>query len=245
MEKTEFIIEYFTKYLDFFVYSYLINTFLDSLTKDNIKSIGLPNHELKQINLHFDMIRKQLATTEKLQTLENIRQINEDFYLKIKVDIKTYFPSFSKLITLIEKGNRYSKIRRLIVREKNFLSSFSNEHSDTISKLASIQFEIALRKGKFYLTKKDEKDFAKFFKDLIKQSAIRGVNDLNATAEVTLKDHTKIEKTFNDHLYKKWKKPLDLLRLLIISSSEIGEEKNNFMKTNIVIEELQILKKIH
>ncbi|HEX5186055.1 MAG TPA: hypothetical protein VFV86_04115, partial [Nitrososphaeraceae archaeon] len=164
MEKTEFIIEYFTKYLDFFVYSYLINTFLDSLTKDNIKSIGLPNHELKQINLHFDMIRKQLATTEKLQSLENIRQINEDFYLKIKVDIKTYFPSLSKLITLIEKGNRYSKIRQLIVTEKNFLSSFSNEQSDTISKLASIQFEIALRKGKFYLTKKDEKDFAKFFK---------------------------------------------------------------------------------
>ena len=77
MEKTEFIIEYFTKYLDFFVYSYLLNTFLDSLSeKRSIKSIGLPNHELKRINLHFDMIRKQLTRLQKLQTLENIRQIN-------------------------------------------------------------------------------------------------------------------------------------------------------------------------
>lgn len=225
LEKSNFILEYFDKYLVYLVYSYLITAFFNSLRRDILRKLDLPSNRIKNIKLHYDKIHKQIASTEKLQSLENIRQINEESYINFKEDIKNNFPEFIKLVDLIEKENQYSKLTSTLFKERNYLTGFDNKNTTIISVLATKKLEFVLKKGKFSLNKTEEKQFDNTFKDIFEHSIVNGVNVLHRTAKKTLEEHEDIERIFNDRLYKKWKKPLDLLRLHIISSSEIGKEK--------------------
>ncbi|MDN5847933.1 MAG: hypothetical protein L0H53_16865 [Candidatus Nitrosocosmicus sp.] len=128
----------------------------------------------------------------------------------------------------MEKENQYSKIISTLREQINFLSKFDNKNAGILSVLATKKLELALKKGKFSLNKTEEKKFENAFKDIFEHSIIQGVNTLKGSVDKTLEEHEDIERIFNDHLYKKWKKPLDLLRLLIISTDEIGKGKIQF-----------------
>jgi len=225
LQKSDIILDYLKKYLDFFVYSYLIVIFFNFLRREHIRKLKLPSKRIKEIKLHYGNLRKQIAFCKKLQTLANISQINEEFYLDFKDDIENNFPEFMKLISVIEEENHYTKITSILTKEKKLLTQFDNKNTGIISLLNTKKLEIAIRKGKLLLSKKEEKKFVKSFKDLFEQSIIHGIDGLNESAEKALKEREDIENLFNDRLYEKWKKPLDLLRLLIVSSSEIGEGK--------------------
>lgn len=225
MQKSDNLIEYFEKFIHFYVYSSLVLLFFSSLRRENIGKFGLPSGKINQIKLHFDTVYQQIVTANKVLTLENIRLIDDKFYETFKNDLKINFPKFIKIVTLIEKENGYSKIVSFLLKEKKLLKEYNNENIDILSLISTKKFEVALRNGKFNLNKKEEANFSASLKDMIKHSVMHGVDNLKESSVLTLKEHEEYERGFNNRLYIKWKKPLDLLKLLIISSSEIGVGK--------------------
>jgi len=209
---SKFLKNYFAKSFESFVYGNLINNFFENLTRENVTELKLPCGKIKSIKTKYEKERKQVKLSLRLESGKTDRA----YYKKFKAKVAKDFPEFVKLFKEIEKIIRYNKLQKYLKNKNKELKKLKKKKVNLQSIFTTRVLEVFIQKNGKLPNKKDmDKIFLHVWPKLLDSVSKELKSELDKTSEKMLINQRKYASGFEQRLYKRWKKPIDLLEVMI------------------------------
>lgn len=229
LNHSDFLVEYFTAYVNFFFFSNLISIFFATLKSDIVTDLNLRRGTIQRIRLDCSGVIQKINVAIRTPTMDRLQEINLEYYERFRQDKENSYPSLEKLFNLLEKQNRYQQALSYLSVEED-LFKFKRDDNDLSRLYRTLQLETSLRKGKWNMSKKEELAFGKSFLSIIQQGVPNIVQTMFETSKSAVDALNKSEIDFTSKLYQEWEQPLDKLKILINRSLEVGEDKLSYYR---------------
>lgn len=214
-----------------FFYANLINNFFINLNRKIIKEYNLPRRNIGIIKKKYKQLQKDIKLALSLSPKK--KKIDDKAYNNFKLRIKKGFPEFQKIISEIEKEIDIKKAKGYLKKKEKEIKKLGKPDKDLNTLFITSALEVYVQKEKCLpIGKKLDKLMKFLVKEILPKFSQEIMKTLNESSKEMLDYQRKCQKGFENRLYKKWKKPLDLLEYLIETSLKSGEEhKKKLSKT--------------
>lgn len=214
------------------IYATLITHFFYNLNSKSVKEFQLPNGKIKAIKRHF---KSTITESKKALRLQR-STVDPIHYKNFKKDVRTHFPEFFILIQEVEKVFKIDELKSYPQIMNNNISAKMSEISDPETKLVTgITESFLSHRNKLPTNKQLNKILQRSLSPkLLKTYAQQLIKEPGWVRSITesLKLQLDVRNRFELRLYKKWKKPFDLMEILIGLSLAYGQQKKNKLSTN-------------
>lgn len=206
-----------------FFYANLINNFFINLNRKIIKEYNLPRRNIWIIKKKYKQLQKDIKLVLSLSPKK--KKIDDKAYNNFKLRIKKDFPEFQKIIFEIEKEIDIKKAKIYLKKKEKEIKKFGKPDKDFNAFFITSALEFYVQKEKYLpIGKKLDKLIKFLIKEILPKFSQEVTKTLKKSSKEMLNYQRKCQKGFENRLYKKWKKPLDLLECSINISIESGEE---------------------
>lgn len=217
--------EHFFNKINSLFYGNLILNFFHNLNQKNIREFNLSVGTIVAAKTKYASLRKETKSAINIFSKE---KIDEDRYNIFKFNLKKDFPELVKILSEVEKKINIVGSRTYLDKKKKELEKVGKPRTDLNSFFLTSMLEAYVQKQKRFPTLTIiQKLLKKSMKNVIKKFSVKVTKSLIDSSMTILKEQREIQQGFEQRLYLRWKKPLDLLESLIIICLECGEQKKN------------------
>lgn len=219
--KSETIQNYFFNEFKVSIYGNLIQNFFTNLNQKNISELKLPVGQIGRIKKKY----KNTIKESKLATSLKSSKVDKAYYNAFKTKVKKEFPGFEKIFIEIERLVDIKQVGKYLSVAKMEISKCGKSDKPLNDFFITKALEVYIEKKKKF---PDNHDINKLMnaiaKDCVPKFSKEVTKILNKNANSMLNQQRTYQKGFEQRLYGRWKKPIDLLECLIGVSLESGEE---------------------
>lgn len=227
--KSEIMQNYFVIALKSFFYSNLIHNFFLDLNQQNVIEYNLPKGKIREIKKKYKKLQKDIKLSLCLTSPD--KKIDESYYLNFKARLNKDYPDFSKLLSEIEKEIDIKKTKEYLNKKVKAIKNFGKSDKDIHSLYLTSNLEA-------YVKLEKKLPLGESLTKLIRIATKKGLLEISKSITKDLMKNNKnmlnlqrmSQKKFEERLYKKWEKPIDLLECLIRVSLESGEKFKEKLK---------------
>ena len=229
LNKSEILQNYFIIVLKSFFYSNLINNFFLNLNQENIIKYSLPKSKIGEVKKKYKKIKKDAKFSFPSTSLN--KKIDENCYLSFKSRLGKDYPDFLKIISEIENEIKINKLKEYLNKKVKAIKSLGKSDKDIHNLYLTATLEA-------YVKLKKKLPLGESLTKLIKIATKKGLPKISKLITKELMEDNKnmlnlqrmSQNKFEERLYKKWKKPIDLLECLIRVSLESVEKNRDKLK---------------
>ncbi|KAF5075380.1 hypothetical protein DSECCO2_172180 [anaerobic digester metagenome] len=225
--RSEILQNYFFEGFESFAYSNLINKFfLEVKDRDDLDEVLGDKIEL--FRLESGKVQQEI----KLGLFFSLKeaQIHEDYYTSFRDDFKAEFPGLAETMEMVEAGVDKNHLKRYLHQKRREIKNTGKlDHNFDLFMLTTALEAYALEG--MGTPHEMAENITGIMEIVSMQDVVESSEDLFKSMErrsrTIIRDQRRIQETFEDSLYKRWREPLDLLESLIRISMEAGEVHAN------------------
>jgi len=222
--KSTILQNYFMKMFESFFYATIINNFFTNLNKEIVKELKLPRGKIGQIKSEFKLLRKDLKSA--LSFSSKNKNIDDEYYENLKIRIEKEFPEFQKITQEIEKVIELEKANDYMKKIEENIKKLEKPDANLDDFIIITILESFVQRGKdLPIGKEPNKLIKGLIKEIVPEFSKKIMKTLYTTSNKMLDSQRKIQKGFENRLYKRWKKPLELFECYIKVSLKCGEQQ--------------------
>ena len=229
--RSEILQNYFFEAFESFAYSNLINKFfLEVKDKDELEEVL--GDKLELFRFESGKVQQEI----ELGLFFSLREakIHEGYYKKFRETFKEEFPELAETMEMVEARVDTNQLKRYLHRKRREIKNTGKtDHDFELFILTTALEAYALGGGTPH---EMAENIPNIMEMVSKGGVVESSEDLFKSIErrsrTIIRDQRRIQGTFEDSLYKRWREPLDLLEALIMISMEAGEAHANKILTD-------------
>jgi len=227
---SEILQDFFFVKTNTFFYGNLITNFFSNLTVKNVKELGVPVENIAKIKKKFT---KEINDSKSATKLSMKEELSKEYYLEFKKKIKKQFPKCMKIITELEKEINIQKAEKYLSKKWQIMrqTGTNNEDFDQIFK-TNLAEAFVQTHNEIPSSRKFEKFITSLTPKLIENFSSHTKKIMDKNAGKLLQNLKKERSGFEKRLQKRWKKPFDLMDILINVVAEVGQAQTKKFAKN-------------
>jgi hypothetical protein len=230
--RSEILQNYFFEAFESFAYSNLINKFfLEVKDKDELEEVL--GDKLEHFRLESGSVQQEI----KLGLFFSLReaQIHEDYYKNFRENFKVNFPEITETMELVESRVDKNQLKRYLHQKRREIKNTGVlSHDFNLFMLTTALEAYALEgMGSPHEMVENIPGIVEMVsKGQVVESSEDVFKSIERRSRTIIRDQRGVQEKFEGSLYKRWRKPLDLLESFIKISMEAGEVHANKILTD-------------
>ena len=218
--KSKFLQEYFLKEFEAFIYGNLVQNFFSNLNQENISQLKLSKRKIGEIKKRYNKVISESKYAISLK----FNEVNRNYYNKFKIDVKGEYSGFEKIFDELEKIVDIDNVEKYISNTKKVILKCGKTDNSLSDFFVTKALEVFIQKEKKLPEGNNvEKLMRVVSKECLPKFSKEVKKNLDKNSKNMLNLQRKYQNGFENRLYLRWGKVIDLLECLIRVSLESGE----------------------